>query len=336
MARVFFSSCFEDPRHEPLHIRARVKALNAKTSKKHIWMAEDFAALDQSASSPALEKALFCVNGVRESDTYVAVITHRHGSGVHFSTTQQAQASYFELELYEAAVLRKPSYVFLLKGFEPEKRLASLLDLLAPALPGFCREPLEEDEILTRVERLLIQQSRSAWVRKLSQAAAGAPVINRFTASRYRQYDPRSEQPTLRFLDGMMDPYANAPDIGTVKDLLERAAQEGNHNSKLAITWMAIRELMGAPPTASSDKQLVELWDRALSAWNIAGAWFGHRAPLYGMPCLAGIAFSGADSREPVFRFAAWGVGQRILFHREANHGRTAEVRNSPNLPSAC
>jgi hypothetical protein len=296
-AKLFFSSCFDDPLHERLQIRDWVMALNPPFDRREagaaerlpIWMAENFKVLDRDAPTPALDKAIFCVEGVRDSEVYVAVARSRHGSGVNVAPHHQAQSSYFELEIYEAALLRKPMHIFLLAGAEPDPRLAALLKLVAPTLPGFCQTPLSEREIFGRVEDILHKQSRPKLMRSiLDTAQSGARLVNRLTQARFRAYDPARELPVLRFLNGMADASIPRPDREFVGQIIEQADIEPNHNSKLVLLWMAIRELMGAPIETTDDKALLDLWERALSSWGSAGAWFGLHGHPY-MGCLASI-----------------------------------------------
>jgi hypothetical protein len=298
-AKLFFSSCFEDPDGTRLNIRDRViNELNPRfvrsdakqVDRLPIWVAESHALLDRDSVASPLEKALFCVEGVKDSDVYVAVAQSKHGSGVQISATEKAQASYFELELFEAALLQKPAYVFLLKGAEPTPRLKALLDLLAPALPGFCREPLTEDQVLRRTADILERQSRPKFLSALTAVtASGKRMADQLTGSRHRSYDPARELPNIEFLGGMSDPTAKPPTNSLVEDLLDRADNEPNYQTKLVLLWLAVRELMGAPTTDPSSAPFLPLWDETLSAWTSAGAWYSlHGHPLMG--CLASLA----------------------------------------------
>ncbi len=287
--KVFFSSCFEDPLEERMHIRDRVAALNTPESK-HVWLAEDFDVLKPTASTPPLQKALFCVEGVRQSDAYCAVVRHRHGSGVEVSPTERVQTSYFELELFEAALLRKPAYVFLLRGAEPDERITSLLHLLAPALPGLRWSPLSEDEIFARVSEMLESQLRPRLAARLAHAAGSYRLMsNQLTGTRHRQYDVRTEAPAIQFMGGWRDEAMAPPERDVVERVLDRAESEQGYQAKLVLLWTAIRELMGGALDGPASHELLPMWERALGSWNSAGAWYGlHGHPLMG--CLASLS----------------------------------------------
>jgi hypothetical protein len=198
--KVFFSSCFTDAGDIYLSIRQRVRDTFNIGDDKQVWMGEDFPILDRGSRAAPVEKALFCVKGVRHCDAYVAVIIDKHGSGVEIGPGKTTQASFLELELFEAAVSRRPAFIYVLKGHEPTGRMAALLDLLEPALPGLVREPLDEDEILRRIEGIL-DDIRHPWLSRLRRfAAIGSTAHDRLGASRHQPYRPATSLPALQFL----------------------------------------------------------------------------------------------------------------------------------------
>lgn len=287
-AGIFFSSCFQDPLGERLHIRDRVAALN-RSGDKRIWLAEDFAQLNPSSTLSPLEKALFCVEGVRQADTYVAVVRSRYGSGIDLAAHERTQASFFELELFEAALLQKPALIFILKGAELSDRLEGLLRLLAPAFPGLVWISLDEDEIYRRVSRL-VEVLDHPWRRlRLNPVAPSVRrVSDQLTSHRHQLYDPLGELPPFQFLDGRIDQSATAPSEAVVEDLLGRVDRESSHHIRLVLLWMAIRELMGAPPNSPEGQACEALWERALGSWTRSGSWYGLHGHLL-MGCLGSL-----------------------------------------------
>ena len=297
MSKVFFSSCFEDPLGQRLQIRDRLMKWIGEVDKDDpaavaalpIWMAEHHRELDPGSPTNPLRMAEICVQGVRDSDVYVALVRTNHGSGVEFRPKERTQASFFELELFEAALLRKPAYIFVLKGAEPSPRLAGLLGLLEPALPGFDRTPRTEEEIYDRVLALVeIADQPLRRVKLQQQRASGRQMSNTLTGARFNHYDPRSSAPKLRFLGGAVDPSLPRPNLDLARDAIQRASGKSNHQDRLTLLWIAIRELMGSPIESSPPDDVVDLWAQALGGWNSAGAWYGlHGHPHMG--CLAAL-----------------------------------------------
>ncbi|MEA3043158.1 MAG: hypothetical protein QOH47_996 [Sphingomonadales bacterium] len=287
--KIFFSSCFTDAGDIYLSVRRRVRKTFNASDDKQVWMGEDFPILDRGSKAAPVEKALFCVKGVRHCEAYVAVIIDKHGTGIEIGPGKKTQASFLELELFEAAVSRRPAFIYILKGHEPTGRMAALLNLLGPALPGLVREPLDEDEILRRIERIL-NDIRHPWVSRLRRfAAIGTTAHDRLGISRHRPYQPATGLPALQFLGDPFDPTLAPPALDLVDDLLKRADALDDHQSRLAVIWMALRELMGARPDGASDDHLLHCWDSALAKWASTSAWYG----LHGfclMGCLGAIS----------------------------------------------
>jgi hypothetical protein len=300
MAKIFFSSCFEDPQGTPLNIRERVRTLNGKFDRTDpvavaalpIWMAEDHRDLDRGSELSPLEMAHVCVQAVRDSDVYVAVVRSNHGSGVTIDGAEPTMASFFELELFEAALLRKPTYIFILEGQKPSPRLAGLLQLLKPALPKYDQRPRTEQEIYDRVKEIL-DWTDPGGTKKLHRARASGPKMsNILTSARFASYNPFKAAPSLRFLSGVRDLSLPPPRLDLVRDVLGKVEARGDHADKLTLLWIAIRELMGAPLDRALSRDVAECWVQALSGWNSAGAWYG----LHGHPSMGCLASLGSLS----------------------------------------
>jgi tetratricopeptide (TPR) repeat protein len=305
VTKIFFSSCLRDPADIPLPIRDSVNALNgpfdrddaASVARLPIWLSNNQRRLDKDLHPPPLEIAEVCVDAVRESDVYVAVLRSRWGSEIEIAAGEAVQVSFLELELFEAALERKPAYVFLLDDGELSDRLKSLLNLLEPALPGFERKPLSEKDIIDRIQRVLDQQSRPRLIDRARRAiASGRRMVERLTEHRYRPYDPRSEGPGIRFLGGLTDPTANRPSPEHIDHILARADAAEDYNTRLTFLWMALRELMGASPDDPDASAFLPQWEAALGAWTATGAWYGlHGHPLMG--CMAALGSLTAIKR---------------------------------------
>lgn len=291
---VFLSSVFEDPLGTKLRVRERV----AETIKERgsttdpvraVWMAEDFPALKPASTLPALEKLQLCLDGVREAECFVAIITNRHGWAVSVDEAGTVPTTFFEAELFEAAVLGKPAFVFVLEGKEePEPRLDSLLKLLEPFFPNINRQPVSEGEIVRQVEKLARHYDRPKWLRPILMPPELRGTLRTLAALRHRSYDVHADMPSLRFLKQPHDPNLPPPDPHKVELLLEQVKSAATEQARLVMVWFAIRELTGAPFTDSRFSEFTHLWDRALSAWTSAGAWYGLHGHIE-LGCLAAL-----------------------------------------------
>ncbi|MBU8547271.1 MULTISPECIES: tetratricopeptide repeat protein, partial [Roseomonadaceae] len=298
-SKIFFSSCFQEPKGTKLALRQRViDGINPKkriTGEREdvenfpVWMAESWKILDQNNMVPFIEKAMFCVEGVRTSQTYVAVARSNYGSKIKIANGEDVQVSYFEMEIFEAALLQKPMKIFILEGEELTGRLKYVLDLLEPALPGLDRTPRSEDYIFACLQEMLEDLEQPRRSRRLRHLVGSAPrFTDQLMADRHFEYNPMAAGPPIRFLNGLGDLSAARPNESLVSTVLKDAQTELRHDRKLSLLWMAIRELMGAPPTKAND-EFVPLWEQALAAWSSAGAWYGLHGHPY-MGCLAALS----------------------------------------------
>ena len=293
--RIFLSSVFYDPTTEKLAIRERIKNLtggsSVKRGKRVIWVAEDFDELTRGVSSlSALEQALFCVEGVRECEYFLAILTERFGSEIDLDQVGQVPTSFFELELMAAALFGKPTFIYVDSRFDPSERLAAFLELVRPAFPDMSLEKLPEDEIFRRVERLVKQIEHPLLRRIPLRIPRKRLFVDTLFRLRHRPYRVREEPPPIRFLDGRFDPSIKATRADQVPALLDRARQEQNLRRRLVILWFAVHALMGAPYTDPLYRDFIPLWEDTLGLWNAAAAWSG----LHGHAAMAGLAALGS------------------------------------------
>lgn len=307
---IFLSSCFEDPKGTSLTIRDRVRkmtggdAANASFDRP-IWMAEDFRELDRSSPWGEFEKCEFCLEGVRRAECFIAIITNRYGSTVTIDGIGMVATSFFEAELFEAALLGKPSFIFFLKGCEPEGKLANLIKLLAPSFPHMEHDALSEDQILRKIDRLVTHYQRPRWLRRILAAPKLKQTVDALITQRHRPYDPRSSPPPYRFLEGSrFDPHIERLDPRMVESVLERAASAESHQVRLTLTWFAIRALMAAPFDDPAQREFVPLWLRAFGTWTRSAAWYGLHgycvmSRLAALGTLAEIGMHSASKDDP-------------------------------------
>lgn len=293
---VFLSSCFEDPVGSKLEIRRRIYEMtggSAAAGSRPVWMAEDFPELRPDFGLTPFGMAEFCVEGVRATESFVAIITGRHGSEIQVTPGQAVPTSFLEIELFEAALLRKPAFVFVLEGTELSKKADHLLQILRPCFPGIELGPLSADEIVRRVDRLVSYYEKPKWRRHFVAAPRIDLMVDTLLRLRHSAYRVADELPRLRFLEGLSDDALGPPDDTLVQAVLDRAEAAANHQERLTLLWMAIRALMGAPFGDSRHRHYLPLWEIALGRWASAGAWYG----LHGhaaMGCLAALGSLGA------------------------------------------
>lgn len=294
---VFLSSCLTDDSGMRLRIRERVLqetggGTEGAAASRPIWMAEDYRARQVDGSPDDFRTAELCLEGVRQAGCFVAIVTARHGTRIILDGLGQVPTSFLEAEMFEAAVTRKPAFIYLLKGHEPDGRMASLLQLLTPAFPGMDLTPLSEDEILRRLDRLIARYRRPSWLRPGLSVPRLRTLVDTLFRRRHRPYDPRATLPPLRFLESVRDPAEPPPDPDWVAAILDRAHGQESHQSRLTLAWFAIRSLMGAPYDDPAHRGFLPLWERAFGLWASSGAWYGLHGH-FALGCLAALGSQG-------------------------------------------
>jgi hypothetical protein len=305
--RIFLSSVFTDPGNQlRLPVRDRIIDMTGAEqppTERPIWVAEDFSVLkpENTALLP-LQKAMFCVEGVRSCDCFVAILSHRAGSDIPVDvdggTTAEVPTSFFELELMAAALFGKPSFIYLHSGFKPSTKLAQFLDIMRPIFPDMALEYRTETQILRAVEKLVNRVERP-WRPHLPMSIPRKRLfVDTLYRLRHRPYDVRREPPPIRFLDGHRDESVDEDRARAVPRLLELARSQQTYQDRLVMLWFAIHSLMGVPYTNPRYRDYLPLWEDALGNWNSSAAWFG----LHGHGAIAGLAALGslADARSTV------------------------------------
>ena len=221
-----------------------------------------------------LERVDVLIARVREAEQFLCVLgPMRHGSLIELSAA--TNVSYFEIELYQAALLRKPTHIFLAKGFGPDPRLTGLLEIARFAFPhAAIVEELSDKEILLEIEQVLRRRIR----RKHSiDKPANRAALPRFVS---RLSDARSSVPLL-FAGGVFDKNAGPPDTQVFAEALASADASLNQEAHLARSWLAIRELQGAPYNESKFSDFLTMWNEALGHWAGAASWYGLHGHLF-------------------------------------------------------
>jgi tetratricopeptide (TPR) repeat protein len=251
-------------------------------------MAEDFPELLPDSPWQDIEKVEFCLDGVRSAECFVGVITQRHGSAVTLPHAGEVPSSFFELEIFEAALLRKPAFIFLLENFEPDDKLAHLLNILAPCFPHMNLQPVSEDHIVRKIDKLIRHYQRPVWLRPDLALPKLRSLVDILFGLRHRPYEITAEPPPIRFAGGIFEPNQPPPTLDRIEEMLRLASGAASYQQRLTYLWFALRALMRAPYTDPKFRDLVPLWRKSLGSWTGAGAWYGlHGHTVLG--CLAAL-----------------------------------------------
>lgn len=254
-----------------------------------IWVAEHSE--PELVNQEPLEIVDTLIERVRQAHMFICIFagsrTERdHGSPVPLGD-RQSHVSYFEVELYQAALQGKPIHLFLAEGYAPGPRMQALIKALRWAMPEALPGPMSQAEILKAIERLLVHPPRvpRRFPRRPSRLQWLVGKLDDDRSSSWRQ---NGDYPDVLFLDGVLEPRSARPDKDLIQSALSEAAKQRDQERKLARIWIALRELMAAPYLESRYQEYRPLWNEALGRWASAGAWYGLHGHLY-MGCLAAL-----------------------------------------------
>lgn len=219
---------------------------------------------------------------IREAKLFLCLLSgESHGSSLVVAETQ-CRVSFFEIELFAAALFRKKIVVLRHRDFRPSPALSQLLKLLDFAFPSWSGlSPMGTQALVdeaVRVAEELASPTRSTFRETLisgTKRIAEALYIGRARRG-----------VSLQYLDGRTID-ASAPRQLLVDHILDSPATEENHQQRLSRSWLAIREL-NTRPIADMEPWQLESLERALKGWDSAGGWYGLHADMP-LGCLAAL-----------------------------------------------
>jgi len=213
------------------------------------------------------------IKRVREADIFVCILGgNRHGSPIRVDL-RPSVVSFFEIELFQAALLDKEVHILIREDFNPEPRLRKLLDILEFKFPEWInKERLTNEEIVDYIKRLV--DKRISYKIHLGLKYIHTP-ISRLVQALFSQRTKITQRSSQLFLEGKFESYNRLPNDEILERLWIKISSLPNEEKRLARLWLMIRELMSAPYTTIDDKTLLEWWNKTLAEWARAGAWYG-------------------------------------------------------------
>lgn len=223
---------------------------------------------------------------IREASTFICILGgHGHGTAIA-ANESHSRLSFFELELFQAALLKKEIHLFVQDDFTPGPRLEALLETLKFAYPEWrtitSRSP---EEIRECISALIDQPLRSrTFTTFLKLRAPIRHLVQALYTSR------RWKQPTypVLFQLGLGDAKSELPRHDFVEFIRNEIEQQSSHEKQLSRILIGLRELEGGDGLKTENSELLMHWNYLLGKWSSSGAWYG----LHGhtpLGCLAAI-----------------------------------------------
>jgi len=232
------------------------------------------------------------VEVLEQSEIYICILADarrgekEHGSPVDVGDLVSA-TSYFEIELYAAAMHAKPVHLFIQEGFSPGPRLEKILRLLSFVIPDWKNEKSKPpQQIIKEVWQLMQKQLQEPMVIAFPLRKY---LVRQFYLERAKNAPPGHEMENVLFLDGEFET-RRLPQKDLIEELLTDYERVPEMQRKLSRMWMAARELMSAsylPKDVQADSRLADflpLWKKVLEFWTGAASWSGWHGHIYAGP----------------------------------------------------
>jgi len=226
------------------------------------------------------------ISRVREANTFICILGgSSHGTAIKIKE-YPSNVSFFEIELFQAALLQKKIHVFVRDDFTPDPKLEALLKILSFSFPEWGDiKRQSESEILSGVEHVVEKTLHQRTSKRLFQLRA---PINRLVQAFYAARARRSTNPPILFLDSAAERRSEQPRIEVLRSLVTDIEQQPNEEKRLSRLWMGLRELMACEYENLLDEELLGYWNQLLAEWARAGAWYGLHADTP-LGCLAAL-----------------------------------------------
>ncbi len=263
-------------------VRAAIHDLNLPDGRA-IWVDEIDRPRSQTEPSLITIDDLFRL--IREASILLVLLgSERHGSGLGIDD-QTAHVSYWEAELFYAVLLGKTVQVFEIEGFQPDAKLAGLLQMFRHALPRAAWSgPHPRSHITRAIHDFLLSQLSLPVPRQTARGRLLGTLVDGFF--RLRGMGGRggaAENEPLRFLDGSFADVTVVPNEALISKLLNEVRALPDDGARLTRLWMVFRELSGASTRSQKENEFLPYWNRLFGEWASAGSWYG----LHGHPHLA-------------------------------------------------
>jgi tetratricopeptide (TPR) repeat protein len=262
--------------------RLSIKDLREKAHRlgeslgRPIWVSELVA--PELNTLPLAEVQIACLKNVSSHKQFICVL-----DGTYAEPWNPSQISILELELFMAALSQRQITIFLLKPFNEDPRLSSLLKILRMTSPNCVNEtPMSSDHILSSIARLVDSPSERGAQDLISHKSMLGRITRFLARFRSPKLTPQFSELDVQFLNKTFAPFnSKTVDKEYLNELIRVAAQEQIIPNKLAHLWTVVRHLSQFPYTESRYKEYIGLWDKTLSHWASAAAWYRLHGHLF-------------------------------------------------------
>lgn len=226
------------------------------------------------------------VKRIREARTFICILGGKnYGSPVGIGRTLSS-VSYFEVELFQAALLQKPVFIFVREGYSPDPREKRLMELFRFYLPEWISQKrLNDQEIVDQIHRIVANDHVTLEFRLIPHLYK---PIRRLVQGLYTNQSRNSVRSGVTFLEGEFETRPQLPRPGIVQNVINMIGNETNEERRLSRLWIGLRELMNSRYDEECELELLRYWNVLLNEWAKAGAWYGLHGDIP-LGCLAAL-----------------------------------------------
>lgn len=212
------------------------------------------------------------VKRIREARTFICILGGENYGSLIDIRQSQSSVSYFEIEIFQAAILKKPVYIFIRKGYNQHPREKKLLELLRFYLPEWVsNKELTDADIIDQIKRIVANE-------RMIDTFGDVPhlfkPIRRLVQGLSTYRSKHSVHSEVSFLNGEFETRSYLPRLEVVQNIIDMIRNETNEEKKLSRLWIGIREIMSSRYDKECDLELLQYWNVLLDAWAKAGAWY--------------------------------------------------------------
>lgn len=281
---VFLSSTVGQPGDYRRDVRAEIK--RAVANAADIWV-DEIDAPTSAGSFSTVERLFRLIS--RSDELIILMLGSAHGSGIPIiGPDVVAHASFWEAELFYAALIGKPLSVFVETDFAPEPKLEQLLSVLRDTLPrDRWRGPYDRRAIAGAVADH-VARGRGRQGPRGARAAFRRMVVGFFRLRGTDGTGGVAERESVRWLLGDCHDPTVAFNETVVSRLLGEVrrivgADAPDEEGRLGRLWLVYRELSGLIPGSEAHAASLPYWNQLYGEWAKAASWYG----LHGHPSLA-------------------------------------------------
>ncbi len=214
---------------------------------------------------------------IREAQIFLVLLgVDRYGSGLRMGN-EIAHVSYWEAEIYYAILLGKRVHIIEVEGFQANRKLEVLLNMLRAALPRAAwAGPYGKSKVVRAIHKYLLEQIDTSTDQLKVSNRLRSTLVNGFFRQRGTDGSGgAAEKESLQFFDGSFTDTTVIPNESIIIKLLNEVQSLTNEEGRLTRLWVVFRELSCPSASRFDQRDLLVYWNKFYKEWATAGSWYG-------------------------------------------------------------